>query len=138
MPLPHRGFHQLQWFLPGNMRILNSVEHGLSATSSLNPGPPPSLPVPLHLRPGPQVPRQLAQVRTVHPGGEGEHLQPPAQAPSLGLSYITAPEPQPDPALSLAHFQKKKKKLPTWEATWEASLNPWVSPNSWPVDQKCE
>lgn len=85
---------------PRKHAYLNSVEHGLSATSSLNPGPPPPLPMPA-LEPGPQVPRQLA--RAIHPGGEGEHPPPPPRHP-LSTSVTSQPPPHPHPAPSLAHF----------------------------------
>lgn len=91
-PLPYHGFHQLQLFLPGNMRSLNSVEPRLSATSSSpssNPGhanPTPNVTA-LTAR-DPWVLQQLAQ-GAVYPGsGQG---QPPPQPRCLTLSaYTTA------------------------------------------------
>lgn len=80
------------------MRILNSVEHGLSATSSLNPARRPHFQSCCSGAQGPQCLGSWHQ-RGLPTQEERESTPSAAQAPSLGLSYIAAPPPPPSPQL---------------------------------------
>lgn len=107
-PLPYHGFHQLQLFLPGNMRSLNSVEPRLSATSSSpssNPGhanPTPNVTAPTAR--DPWVLQQLAQGGCLSRVWTGAAPTPAQMPHALCLHHSHCPlERAPD----LAHFPPK-------------------------------